>query len=131
MNLHIFSEFMEKKFKELQKTRDAGQKEYARDSNNVFANFERVALNLDVKREKVLMTYLLKHVDGILAHVNGHISQREDVTGRITDAIVYLFLLWGMVKEDCYNNYEEDEEPEVEILKDLWKDRIGDKPSER
>lgn len=82
------------------RTRDAGQKEYAHDIDNVFANFERIAKSLDVTREKVLMTYLLKHVDGISAYVKGHKSQREDVTGRITDAIVYLMLLWAMSREE-------------------------------
>tara|TARA_R110002051_G_scaffold297511_1_gene363865 strand:+ start:764 stop:1054 length:291 start_codon:yes stop_codon:yes gene_type:complete len=81
-------------------TRDDGQKEYAQDEDNVFANFERIALAVDVDRERVLMTYLLKHIDGISAYVKGHKSQREDVTGRITDAIVYLMLLWAMVVED-------------------------------
>ena len=81
-------------------TRDAGQKEYAQDEDNVFANFERVALAIDVDRERVLMTYLLKHIDGISAYTKGHKSQREDVTGRITDAIVYLMLLWAMVVEE-------------------------------
>ena len=46
------------------------------------------------------MTYFLKHVDGISAYVKGHESQREDVTGRITDCIVYLMLLWGMIQEE-------------------------------
>jgi hypothetical protein len=78
------------------KNRDAGQKEYAQDKDNVFANFERIADALDQSREEVLMTYLLKHIDGIVAYVKGHKSQREDVTGRITDAIVYLMLLWAM-----------------------------------
>jgi hypothetical protein len=78
-------------------TRDAGQKEYAQDEDNVFANFERVADRLDISKEKVLMVYLLKHIDGISAYTKGHKSQREDVTGRLTDAIVYLMLLWSMV----------------------------------
>ena len=82
------------------KTRDAGQKEYAQDEDNVFANFERIAMAIDVDRERVLMTYLLKHIDGISAYVKGHKSQREDVRGRITDAIVYLMLLWGMDVEE-------------------------------
>tara|TARA_R100000908_G_C3716391_1_gene120937 strand:+ start:263 stop:604 length:342 start_codon:yes stop_codon:yes gene_type:complete len=81
-------------------TRDKGQKEYAHDTANVFANFERVAKSLDISREKALMTYLLKHIDGISAHVKGYESQREDVRGRITDSIVYLFLLWAMVEEN-------------------------------
>ena len=79
--------------------RAAGQKEYARKSNNAFANFERVSDYIDSSREKVLMVYLLKHIDGISSFVNGHKSQREDVRGRITDAIVYLCLLWGMIEE--------------------------------
>ena len=81
-------------------TRDAGQEEYAHTKSNVFANFERVANGLDITREKVLMTYLLKHIDGINAYIKGHKSQRESVKGRITDAIVYLFLLWAMVEEN-------------------------------
>tara|TARA_R100001594_G_scaffold2143_3_gene8768 strand:+ start:325 stop:471 length:147 start_codon:yes stop_codon:yes gene_type:complete len=46
------------------------------------------------------MTYLLKHVDGVVSYVDGHKSQREDVRGRLTDIIVYLMLLWGMIDED-------------------------------
>ena len=89
-------------FKKIQKTREDGQKEYARDKDNAFANFERVADNLSISREKVLLTYLLKHIDGICAHVEGHESQREDITGRITDSIVYLCLFWGMIEGSEY-----------------------------
>tara|TARA_Y100000004_G_scaffold56902_1_gene63309 strand:+ start:3076 stop:3225 length:150 start_codon:yes stop_codon:yes gene_type:complete len=48
----------------------------------------------------VLLIYTLKHIDGICSFVEGHKSQREDVRGRITDVIVYLCLLWGMVEEN-------------------------------
>ena len=85
-------------FNEIQDVREEGQKEYARNSSNAFANFERIAKLIDVKREKVLMTYLFKHIDGIMSYINGHTSQREDVRGRIKDAICYLCLLWGMVE---------------------------------
>ena len=96
------------KFKELLETdimpaissmRNAGQKEYAHDEDEIFANFNRVAELVETDRKKVLLTYMLKHIDGITAFVKGHKSQRESVTGRITDAIVYLCLLWGMVDE--------------------------------
>ena len=80
--------------------REAGQREYAHDIDEVFANFNRIADSLNCDRKKVLMTYLLKHVDGINAFIKGHNSQREDVVGRITDCIVYLMLLWGMIKEE-------------------------------
>ena len=85
------------------KIRDEGQKEYAHDSNDVFANFNRVGNLLEVDKKKVLMTYMLKHVDGIAAYVKGHKSQREDVRGRITDCVVYLMLLWGMIEEEDAN----------------------------
>jgi hypothetical protein len=80
--------------------RAAGQKEYARKSDNAFANFERVGDNLDLDKKEVLLVYMLKHVDGVCSYVKGHKSQREDVRGRITDLIVYLCLLWGMIEED-------------------------------
>ena len=86
--------------KEVTLTRDQGQKEYAHDKEDVFANFNRVASLLEEDRKKVLMTYMLKHIDGIAAYVKGHKSQREDVTGRITDCMVYLMLLWGMIEEE-------------------------------
>ena len=86
--------------KEVTLIRNEGQKEYAHDKKDVFANFNRVANLLEEDRKKVLMTYMLKHIDGIVAYVKGHKSQREDVTGRITDCMVYLMLLWGMIEEE-------------------------------
>ena len=87
---------MENIFKEVQQTREEGQKEYAHSPENAFANFDRIGSRTNQPRENVLLTYLLKHIDGIIAHINGHTSQREDVRGRIKDCIVYLCLLWGM-----------------------------------
>ena len=92
----------------VKQTRDSGQKEYAHSEDNVFANFERVAEGLDISREQALMVYLMKHMDGINAWIKGHESQREDVTGRIKDAIVYLCLLWGMAKEQIISEEEID-----------------------
>ena len=79
--------------------RNAGQKEYAQDKDEVFANFIRSGNQVDIPADKALMVFLLKHIDGICAYLKGHTSQREHVTGRIADAIVYLMLLWGMIKE--------------------------------
>ena len=90
---------METIFKEIQKMRAAGQKEYARKSDDVHANFKRVGEYTKTDPAKVIMVYLLKHIDGINAHIDGHTSQREAVEGRIIDAIVYLFLLWGYLNE--------------------------------
>ena len=75
-----------------------GQKEYAMTQDNVFANFERIAEQTGFDREMVLWIYLMKHIDGIASYLKGHKSQREDVRGRLTDAIVYLCILWGMIE---------------------------------
>jgi len=90
----------------VQQVRDQGQKEYAHSKDNVFGNFERTAKKFNtrpeeraIEREHVLLVFLLKHIDGITAYIDGHKSQREDVRGRIKDAIVYLMLLWGMIEE--------------------------------
>tara|TARA_R110000824_G_scaffold127445_1_gene287625 strand:- start:1994 stop:2302 length:309 start_codon:yes stop_codon:yes gene_type:complete len=95
--LHDLMDFI---FEEVTRIRNAGQKEYARDLDNVFANFERVALFVGENREKVLLTYMIKHIDGLCAYSDGHDSQREDVRGRLTDIIVYCILFWGMVEDN-------------------------------
>ena len=103
MNYKKLDKIIKTQLKQILKTRDEGQKEYARDVDNVFANFERVGKYINVSKEQVLMVYLLKHIDGIMAYINGHKSQREGVEGRITDAIVYLLLLRGMVDNGIDN----------------------------
>jgi hypothetical protein len=90
---------MDRIFKDLHTTREAGQKEYAHDESNAFANFERTANELGLTREQVLWVFFNKHKDGVASYINGHKSQREDVRGRIKDMMVYLVLLWGMVED--------------------------------
>lgn len=99
---------MDRVFAELQETREAGQKEYAHDESNALANFERTGKDLGIAREKVLYIFAKKHWDGVLAWINGHRSQREDVRGRIKDMIVYLVLLWAMAddEEDQLSGFE-------------------------
>jgi len=82
----------------IQGLRKAGQAEYAHEKDDAHANFRRLGELLDMPQEKILWVYLQKHLDGINAHINGYTSQREDVRGRIADAMTYLALLWGMVE---------------------------------
>ena len=103
MNYKQLDKIIKSQIQQILQTRDNGQQEYARNLNNVFANFQRVGEYVGVCQEKVLMVYLLKHIDGIIAYIDGHKSQRENVEGRITDAIVYLLLLRGMVENDRIN----------------------------
>lgn len=87
-------------FEQCEEAFSGGQKEYARREANFAANFERVAERTGISREKALLVYLEKHLDGIHAYVNGHRSQRESVEGRIKDAINYLGLLYAMGKQE-------------------------------
>ena len=103
MKYKQLDKIIKKQLKQILQTRDEGQKEYARDVDNVFANFQRVGKYVGISQEQVLIVYLLKHIDGIMAYINGHKSQREGVEGRITDAIVYLLLLRGMVDNNGIN----------------------------
>jgi hypothetical protein len=93
-------ELMEHIFGEIKNTHISGQKEYAMNEDNVFANFDRIAEQTGFDRKMVLWIYLMKHIDGIASYIKGHRSQREDVEGRLTDATVYLWLLWGMIEEE-------------------------------
>ena len=104
MNRVQMEEIMERIINLVSDTREAGQNEYARDSENVFANFERVASFTKTTREKALLTYMIKHLDGLCAYADGHRSQREDVRGRLTDIIVYAMLFWGMVESNEKQN---------------------------
>lgn len=85
---------------EIMALRAAGQREYAHDDANAFANFERASADLGLDRKMVLWVFAMKHRDGIASFLKGHQSQREDVTGRINDLIVYLFILRAMITEE-------------------------------
>lgn len=92
---------METIFGECRALREAGQKEYAHDDGNAFANFEADAAAFGLSREVALLVFGGKHWRGIQSWARGHRSQREDVRGRINDLIVYLCLLRGMIEEDA------------------------------
>ena len=100
MTKEEFAKIQDQLFEECRMLRNAGQKEYAGgDRSDAFTNFNKLAVDLNIPREKILWIYAMKHRDGIVAHLNGHVSQREPVEGRIKDLIVYLTLLYGMLVE--------------------------------
>jgi hypothetical protein len=84
---------------EIMEARKDGQREYTNGEDNAFSNFEQLAKELDLDREQILWVFAMKHKDGIASYLRGNKSQREDVTGRLKDLIVYLFLLWLMIEE--------------------------------
>ncbi len=90
-------------FNECDALRNAGQAEYAHNDADAFANFKRVGESLQLDQKQVLLVCAMKHWDGVASYVAGTVSQREDVTGRINDLIVYLGLLRGMIEEERGN----------------------------
>ena len=100
MNREDFDKLTNEIWESIMTTRNQGQNEYARTEKDVLANFKRIASWQGTTQESVLMTYLLKHIDGMLSHVTGFTSQREDIRGRITDVMVYCMLFWAMVVEN-------------------------------
>lgn len=100
------ADVMEQVFNELHALRKAGQKEYAH--GPAFGNFNRLEDLTGIDRKQILWIYLQKHLDGIMAFLKGHKSQREDVLGRINDALVYLTLLRGMILEDRENEDQQE-----------------------
>lgn len=90
----------EESLKSCVSTLAVAQSEYAYiDTESAFQNFDRIADEVDTSRQKVWYTFFRKHIDGIAAHIKGHTSQREDIRGRIKDAIVYLLILWAMLDD--------------------------------
>ena len=81
--------------------RDTKGKEYAGNKDR-FDNFNRLAVkcgNLD--RKLVWLVYFTKHIDAIESYIsNGREFSTESIEGRIVDAITYLTLLAGMIKEE-------------------------------
>lgn len=98
MSKDDMASLMEATFEECRKLRTAGQKEYA-GGGNALGNFLRAGGDVEVPPEKAWYVLFKKHIDGIAAWCNGHRSQRENVAGRINDAIVYLCLFKGIVAQ--------------------------------
>jgi len=81
--------------------RNTKGKEYTHGKDR-FDNFNRLAIkcgNLD--RKVVWLVYFTKHIDAIESYINnGREFSSEGIEGRIVDAITYLTLLAGMIKEE-------------------------------
>ncbi len=100
MTFEEFDKFQDELWQECVKMRDTKGKEYAHDSDR-FANFNRLARELDVRNILIGWVYLTKHLDSIGSFIKtGRTFSSEGIRGRIVDAIVYLTLIAGMIEED-------------------------------
>lgn len=69
-------------------------------SEDVFKNFKRSAEAAGISKEAALLVFLNKHIDGISSWIRGNRNQRDSIEGRIMDAVVYLAILYCMVKDE-------------------------------
>ena len=100
MTLEQFDEYFEILVVALRTLASSKGKEYA-NSKDRFANFRRLAAELDLKDYQVGWVYCKKHLDAIASYMkNGETYSNEPIQGRFEDAILYLLLIAGMVEEE-------------------------------
>lgn len=101
MNFPEFETVQDKTLSECRAMSGTKGKEYA-NSEDRFANFNRLAERLHLDRKLVWLVYFTKHMDAIesFVHLNRTLSE-ENIHGRIVDAITYLTLLDGMIGEEA------------------------------
>jgi len=99
-------------FDNIIKTAEAKNKDYAM-NDNAFANFEIVGNMLQMADENIKdgkylcwLVYFTKHYISVLNYLRTRKSHTEPIEGRIVDMIVYLGILYNMLKEDRRGNNE-------------------------
>jgi hypothetical protein len=104
MTFKQFDEYQEALLKEVIVMKDTKGKEYA-NSEDRFANFNRLAPRLNISNLAVCLVYLTKHMDAIESYCKSQrVYSMESIQGRIVDAITYLTLLGGMIKQNEDSN---------------------------
>jgi len=63
-------------------------------------NFKRCAKLAGVSTKKAWFIYFTKHFDALSSYIRGEYKDSESIDGRIKDMINYLFLIYGMIKEE-------------------------------
>lgn len=110
MTFEAFNKYQLELIDKVLKMKDTKGKEYANNSDR-FANFNRLSTQLDISNIQICWVYLTKHLDGIASYCKTATELSEPIEGRIVDAITYLTLLAGMIKES-------------KITKDIIEERI-------
>lgn len=82
-------------------------KEYANNDDDRLANFKRAAQRKGITPLVALGIYLDKHMDSIDSYIKHERTFSEEaIEGRIVDAITYLTLMWGLIKEQTPKPYK-------------------------
>lgn len=86
--------------------------DYAGDED-ALANFKEAAADIGVSPYVIWYVYFHKHLSAVKRFVEKGQVESEPIEGRIDDAILYLFLLRGLIKDEQMKPAEE---------------RLGDRP---
>jgi len=63
-------------------------------------NFKRCAKLANVSVKKAWFVYFVKHFDSLSSYIRDEYVDCEPIEGRIVDLINYLFLLYGIIREE-------------------------------
>lgn len=98
MNREEFSSFRNAHYNRIAQINDEKGHDYAGDQD-ALANFKDAAEKLGVSPFQVWAVYHHKHQSAIDTFVREGKVQSEPIVGRIHDAILYLFLLLGLIED--------------------------------
>jgi hypothetical protein len=98
VNRTEFQELMHEQFGRLLDINDKKGADYA-GNEDALSNFKRHAVELGLTPEQIWAVYASKHWDSIITYCREGSVASEPIEGRIDDALLYLFLLRGLVAE--------------------------------
>jgi len=93
-----FQALMQEQFDKLLEINSSKGHDYAGD-DDALDNFKRHSNNLGLTPEQIWAVYANKHWDAINTYCKEGDVASEPIEGRIDDALLYLFLLRGLVEE--------------------------------
>ena len=100
MNLKTYTDISTHLLEKAAAIETAKRPSYTIGSEDVLANFKRIAERTGQKPGQILATYMLKHIDSITAALcNPDIPQAEEIEGRFADGINYLKLGYALLRE--------------------------------
>ena len=73
--------------------------DYTRHDPDRLSNFKNNAKGIGLTPEQVWAVYFMKHIDAIMSYVKTGKLESEALTGRLDDAINYLYLFEALVKD--------------------------------
>lgn len=98
MNRSKFGDLMDSVYDDLKRLNRTKGHDYAGD-DDALANFKLAGQRLGLTPEAVWGVYASKHWSAIETYIKEGQVESEPIEGRIKDAILYLFLLMGLVAE--------------------------------